>query len=423
MSDWRKRKYNEIKERHKYEVEKDGEYEYIRSYFKDDILPNGKVITSQPYISIKHKYCGNIYEVSALGFINNNKRCGKCCQKYENSFAHHIEITLGELLEKHWDFEKNTVNPYFINKHMNYKNKKGENKKVWIKCQERSYHGSYEISCDNFINGYRCSYCKPSRVSKVHPKDSFAQYHIDNTDKDFLEKYWDYEKNVLDPFAMSPNNGNKVWIKCQEKEYHNSYEIYCYRFTYGVRCPYCHPSGKNAKIHPLDSFGYYNFDKVQSWHPDNNMSPFKVTPNSNLKYKFICEKCGNVFNKSLNSITQENSWCTICSMSTGEKEIAKWLRYYGIEFVYDEPYFKDLLSDKGNPLRPDFLIEDKKVWIEYDGEFHYKKMYDDDYYEDLKIHDMRKNNYAKNNGWKLIRIPYWEFDKIEEILKDVICKY
>ena len=31
-----------------------------------------------------------------------------------------------------------------------------------------------------------------------------------------------------------------------------------------------------------------------------------------------------------------------------------------------------------------------------------------------------KNDYCKKNNIKLIRIPYWQFDEIEEILKDVI---
>lgn len=317
--------YNQQEERYKYEVEKTGEYEYIRSYRKGDTLPNGRVVKCSPYIQIKHKYCGSIYYVDNNSFINGGKRCGKCCQKYENSFAYHIEVELNEPLEKYWDFEKNTVNPYHI--------KRSSGKKIWIKCQEKRYHGSYEIGCNKFTLGRRCSYCD------------------------------------------------------------------------------------NKKVHLLDSFGYRNFDKVQSWHPDNEISPFKVAPNSGKKYKFICPDCGHEWETSLYN-TSNGTWCPMCKSSKGEKEISKLLKLKNIWFIKNEEYFGDLKGLGGKPLRPDFILPDHKIWIEYDGEFHYKKMYDDDNYEILKEHDKRKDKYAKEYGWKIIRIPYYDFDNIENILKN-----
>ncbi len=53
-------KYKQQEQRYKYEVEKDGKYEYIRSYRRGDILPNSKIVGDSPYIQIKHKYCGNL---------------------------------------------------------------------------------------------------------------------------------------------------------------------------------------------------------------------------------------------------------------------------------------------------------------------------------------------------------------------------
>lgn len=114
---------------------------------------------------------------------------------------------------------------------------------------------------------------------------------------------------------------------------------------------------------------------------------------------------------------QRGRRCPYCKVSKGEQKIIDWLNKNDVKFIYDKPYFNDLLSPIGNPLKPDFIIEDKRVWIEYDGAFHYKKMYDDDNYEILIIHDRIKDEYAKENNWKLIRIPYWEFDNIEEILE------
>lgn len=476
--------YNQQEERYKYEVEKTGEYEYIRSYRRGDVLPNGKVVGDSPYIQIKHKYCGSIYEITSNSFINQYRRCVKCCSSYENSFAYYIEKILGEPIEKYWDFEKNTVNPYHISRNFS-------KSKIWIKCTEKDYHGSYQIRCDHFVRGVRCGYCNGK---KVHPKDSFAQYHIDNTDKNFLVKYWS-DKNTVDPFSIAPNSGKKIWIKCQEKDYHNDYnttaiqftrgdrcgycngknvhsfdsfaqyckdnidenflekywssnniinpwsikpnahnkiwikcqckdyhnevggyEIACYSFVQGVRCPYCF----NRKVHPLDSFGYKHFDKVMSWHPDNKISPFRVSPNSGRKFKFACETCGHEWNSVLSAISK-GSWCPQCNSSKGEKEITKWLRLNNIEFI-PQKEFSGLVGIGRKNLSYDFYLPDYNLLIEYQGAFHdgtvtgsYRNLYD---FDRQKEHDKRKREYAKKNNIELLEIWYWDFDSIDEILKD-----
>ena len=134
----------EMELEHKRKVNNTGEYKHIKSYFAGDILPNGKV-AKVGHMMIEHLYCKNKYLIQTTNFINVGQKCSRCCQKYENSFAYHIEQELGLKLEDVWDFEKNTVNPYHISK--------GTNKKVWIKCQneeinelngsmKKEYHGS-----------------------------------------------------------------------------------------------------------------------------------------------------------------------------------------------------------------------------------------------------------------------------------------
>ena len=321
-------KYNQQEQRYRYEVEKTGDYEYIRSYRKGDILPNGKVVKGSPYIQVKHKYCGSIYEVNISDFIYKHQRCGKCCGLYENSFAYYIEKILGEPLEKYWDFDKNIVNPYHIWK----------------------------------------------------------------------------------------NSHTKVWIKCTEKDYHGSYETLCYIFKSEGRCSYCNPSGKDPKIHPLDSFGYKHFDKVQSWHPDNKISPFRVAPNSRKKFKFICPECDHEWEASLTHISK-GTWCPQCNSSKGEKEITKWLRLNNIEFI-PQKKFEGLVGTRGGNLSYDFYLPKYNLLIEYQGEYHDGSATNQTK-EQLKTqqeHDKRKREYAKNHNIDLLEIWYWDFDSIEEIL-------
>ena len=417
------KKHSNKEQKYKEEVEKDGEYEYIRAYFKGDTLPNGRVLQSSKttYIQIKHKYCNSIYEIQTGAFINRGYRCKKCCGSYENSFAYYIEQELEEPIEKYWDFEKNVLNPYCISK--NHKNK------IFIKCQEKNYHGSYETSCTRFINGNKCSYCYNR---KTHPKDSFAQYHIDNTDKDFLEKYWDYEKNTLNPWEIAPNTHKKVWIKCQseeinelnglmKKEYHNSNYMTCNAFTSGYRCGYC---GNNTnKIHPYDSFGYHHFDKVLSWHPDNEISPFRVGFGSKRKFKFICEKCDYIWSSNLNNISSGDNWCPKCNMSHGERIIARWLQTNNIPYKHEITNGK-LLGVNGGLLSYDFYLPDYNALIEYQGRQHSEYIPGlHQSYNDFKIqqeHDRRKREYAKDNNIRLIEIWHWDFENIEKILEKEI---
>ncbi|HBF7387963.1 TPA: hypothetical protein KRL47_001402 [Clostridioides difficile] len=405
-------KYNNMKDKHKIEVEKDSEYKYINSYFKGDILPNGE-IANAVYVEIRHEYCGSVYTIVASSFINENQRCGNCCRKYENSFAYYIEKELGEELDKYWDFEKNIVNPYYI-----WKN--NTTNEIWIKCIKVEYHDSYKTIAHRFTQGYRCSYCHPTFNNKQnHPKDSFAQYHIDNTDNNFIEKYWS-KKNKINPWKIRPRSEEKVWIKCQEKEYHDDYEISCDSFTRGRSCPYCNPR-RLKNIHFKDSFGYNHLDKVLiSWHSDNKISPFKIAQNTHKKYKFICHECGNVFKKQVVNITQRGDWCPVCSMSKGEKRIKKWLIDNDVTYIYDEEYFMELKGINDGVLRPDFILPKLNIWIEYNGEFHDGSLTNsyqtEEQYEKQQEHDRRKREYAKNNGYKLLEIWYWDFDNIEEIL-------
>lgn len=383
-------------------------YVYIGTYRFGEITIDGKKSRSD-MIRIKCPYCNHEYDIRINCFKRGDK-CNHCCNEYDKSFAYHIQVELGESLNKYWDWEKNSVNPYYISRR--------SDKKVWIKCSEKDYHGSYDVTCSHFYEGNRCPYCKLSS-GKVHPKDSFAQYHIDNTDPNFLEKYWS-DKNTLNPWKLAPRSTKKVWLICQEKDYHGDYEITCDNFYNSKKCSYC----GNHKLHQLDSYGALYPYKAKYWDNERNKkSPYEVSPhNSRIKYWHICERCGKSFQRTLGSINRYECGvvCPSCNSSSGETRMMKWFNdknyKLNIDYIHNEPYFKDLLSPKGNPLRPDFIFSELKLWFEYDGEFHYEKKYEGDSYEDMLINDKIKNEYAKKHDWKLIRIPYWDFDNIEKIL-------
>lgn len=198
----------------------------------------------------------------------------------------------------------------------------------------------------------------------------------------------------------------KVLLKCPNG---HLWEVRYDSFKSGNRCSECRKENMNKKFKAsyedvkmyIESFGYELLS-------DEYINGYQ-------KLELKCPN-GHKYNANFHNFKGGKRRCPMCKVSKGEQKIIDWLKENNISYIYDEPYFKNLLSPLGNPLRPDFIIEDKKIWIEYDGKFHYNKMYDEDGYETLKIHDKLKDIYAKENEWKLIRIPYWDFDNVEKIL-------
>lgn len=398
-------------EEHKKVVEGRG-YGYIGSYDRKEItIDNKNKSKKHIYIRVKCPYCSSEYDVILRDF-KRGFNCGKCCQKYENSFAYFIQQELGEGLSKYWDWEKNIINPYLIRKNFS-------KHKVWIKCTKTDYHGSYEIRCNDFIRGSRCPYCSHFH-GKVHPKDSFGQWLIDTYGNDAIEKYWS-DKNIIDPFDITPASSTKVWIKCQEKEYHGDYETTCNYFYRGCRCPYCY----NKKVHKLDSFGYLHSEYAKHWSSKNKKSPYEVASYSKRKYWFVCEDCGVEFQVGLNNVANDSRSmkCRNCTSSKGEQKIKEWLVKNNINFESQKKF--DGLTGLGNGnLSYDFYLPKQSLLIEYQGEqhehfvkgFHINK----NGFKKQKEHDRRKKEYALEHNIDLLEIWYYDFENIDNILDKVL---
>lgn len=116
--------------------------------------------------------------------------------------------------------------------------------KYYFDCP-RGIHSPELRDISNFTGGQegsmRCNQC-----------NSFAQWGIDNICEDFLEKYWDYEKNNklgIDPWKLSYGSKIKVFVRCQNNVVHKSYDLNCSLFVHnGNRCPKCSYSKGEAKL-------------------------------------------------------------------------------------------------------------------------------------------------------------------------------
>lgn len=101
--------------------------------------------------------------------------------------------------------------------------------------------------------------------------------------------------------------------------------------------------------------------------------------------------------------------CGCYHRSIGATNIMDCLIFNGVEFI-DEYVFSDLPKS-----RFDFaIVENGKIvrLIEFDGEQHYKDVKQWGGLELQQERDKVKNEYALSHNIPLVRIPYWERDKI-----------
>lgn len=138
----------------------------------------------------------------------------------------------------------------------------------------------------------------------------------------------------------------------------------------------------------------------------------------------VCNECGDVFVTSYCAFMQHGGQvCPKCALniSKGERSIKQYMEENNIEF-----YMQFRFDDCKNiiPLPFDFYLPKHNICIEYDGEGHYmlinrggiSDLEAQKILDDIKHRDKIKTFYCINNGIKLIRIPYWDFDNISKIL-------
>lgn len=110
--------------------------------------------------------------------------------------------------------------------------------------------------------------------------------------------------------------------------------------------------------------------------------------------------------------------CKLEKISKGERYIGEWLTNHNFEYE-SQKKFPDCCNIR--PLPFDFYLPNRKIAIEYDGKQHYEPI---DYFggqeefEKRVINDNIKNEYCKNNGISLLRIPY--FKNVEEELNNFL---
>lgn len=105
--------------------------------------------------------------------------------------------------------------------------------------------------------------------------------------------------------------------------------------------------------------------------------------------------------------------------SHGERELKEIFDELNVRYM-KEVKFDKCKSPKGKHLRFDFFLPDYNLLIEYQGVHHYKPI--NKYYRAQIVHrktvehDKLKIQFCDKHNIPLLQIPYWEREKIREIV-------
>lgn len=127
-------------------------------------------------------------------------------------------------------------------------------------------------------------------------------------------------------------------------------------------------------------------------------------------------KCGHVY-KVFPTSWYSGCRCPKCKSSKGEQRVYDILNELKVAFCREKKFSFTRLK------RFDFYLKDYHACIEYDGHLHFRAV---DYFggkealEKQQRSDNIKNVYCMLNDIPLLRIPYWDYDRIPELVTQFI---
>lgn len=135
-----------------------------------------------------------------------------------------------------------------------------------------------------------------------------------------------------------------------------------------------------------------------------------------------CNNCGNICSIRTSDLQNNRIKSCGCVNSKGEMTLSQLFQQMGIK--YKTQYKFDDLTGEKSSLKFDFFLPEYNVLIEYQGGQHYKSvefMGGDKDFQKRQEYDNLKREYCKANNYKLIEIPYWDYNKLnEEYIKNIL---
>lgn len=263
--------------------------------------------------------------------------------------------------------------------------------KTKLRVKHNKCGNTYEVQPNAFFHGSRCPYCKGG---------------VKKSDKWFKQKVMSLVGNEYTFLDAYVNARTKIRVK--HNKCGNIYKVRPNDFFCGKRCPHCFGTPKKTNA----EFKQQVYDLV-----GDEYAFLDDYVDSRTKIRVKHDKCGNIYEVTPNEFLSGRR-CPYCSNYKSELIINKILKSLNINYEYQKT-FDDLKDTRS--LSYDFYIPGQNILIEYQGVQHYQPI---DYFGGKdkfaiqKKHDRMKVDYAKNNDYNLIAVPYTEdtFIKIKKYL-------
>jgi very-short-patch-repair endonuclease/ribosomal protein L36 len=270
--------------------------------------------------------------------------------------------------------------------------------KIVIICKE---HGEFKQRPASHIRGSGCPKCARKRT--VAGKKSNTLEFIKSAKK-IHGDFYDYSKVKYNK-AIEP-----IVIVCSR---HGEFKQMPNTHLNGSGCQKC----ADMRVANFHSLGTEEFVRRAQdiFGMQYDYSLVKYTNGKEL-VDIICPEHG-VFSITAGNHIHAQSGCPQCVRDfNGENKIESFLNNQDIN--HDRHVRFSECRDK-RPLEFDFYIPDLQVLIEYDGIQHHEPIDwfgGQEAFDSLQRRDRIKDKFAASNDYNLIRIPYTEFDNIEDIL-------
>lgn len=258
---------------------------------------------------------------------------------------------------------------------------------------------SYEVFYNTFISGgKRCRKCYNQKTKErlTIPYKEIKE-HIESIGYFLLTK----ENEYVD-------TKSRIEVVCDKG---HKYPTRANTIRSGKRCRKCSNKiyGEKSRI------PYEQIIKAVEDSGYKLLTPKEEYTVTHKKYIFQCDKGHEPYKAKMAEFLQ-GTRCPICNESKGEKSIVNILDKCNIKF---QRQFKFDDCKLYHRLPFDFYLPDYNLCIEYDGKQHFEIVNSwggFDGYVSRCIRDSIKNIYCRNNNIGLLRIPYFKFDEIENIL-------
>ena len=287
-------------------------------------------------------------------------------------------------------------------------------KKFWFDC-ECGHIFDIALNCVN--KGSWCAYCANKKMCSKNNNCKIC------FDKSFASvaysKQWS-NINTAFPVEVLKNSHKKYWFCCPKCEHLFLQQLS--DVTRGNTCPYCAnrvlcDETKNCICCLNKTFA--SVERSSCWSNKNTKKPNEVFKSTAKKFWFNCDKCDNEFESKLCHIT-DGSWCPKCRYKTEDK-INNILvkKYPSLKSQYKVDWCK---NQKHLPF--DFVIEERKIIIELDGEQHWKQVAKWKTPKHNRERDLYKMKCANENEFSVIRIIQEDiyknkYDWLDELIYNI----